>query len=129
MYFSYPKLSPGGQSHVPLANQQEEGDETDVSLITGALRSQNLLNREPAVSSFGSSVVLRNQALTVANTNSAGKSDAQNSIQFILYSPLLQICLRGLYNHYTYDIPVPVNFTFKTNFKLSTLNCKDLKII
>ncbi|XP_056290313.1 2-(3-amino-3-carboxypropyl)histidine synthase subunit 2 [Pseudoliparis swirei] len=72
-------LLPGGQSHVPLANQQEEGDETDVSLITGALRSQNLLNREPAVSSFGSSVVLRNQALTVANTNSAASFLAERS--------------------------------------------------
>jgi len=57
---------------VPLADQQEDGDETDVSLITGALRSRNLLNSEPAESSFGSSVVLRNQTLTVANTNSAG---------------------------------------------------------
>jgi len=28
-----------------------------------------------------------------------------NSIQFILYSPLSQICLRGLYSLYTYDIP------------------------
>ncbi len=65
------KLAPGGQSHVPLADQQEE-DETDVSLITGALRSQNLLMSAPAESSFSTSVVLRNQTLTVANTNSAG---------------------------------------------------------
>jgi len=28
-----------------------------------------------------------------------------NSIQFILYSPLSQISLRGLYNLYTHDIP------------------------
>ncbi|XP_013863297.1 2-(3-amino-3-carboxypropyl)histidine synthase subunit 2 [Austrofundulus limnaeus] len=64
-------LLPGGQSHVPLSDQQEEEeDETDVSLITGALRSQNL-NRDPAEPSSGSSVVLRNQTLTVANTNSA----------------------------------------------------------
>ncbi|XP_038580519.1 2-(3-amino-3-carboxypropyl)histidine synthase subunit 2 isoform X2 [Micropterus salmoides] len=65
------QLLPGGQSHVPLADQQEEGSETDVSLITGALRRQNLLISEPAESSCGSSVVLRNQTLTVANTNSA----------------------------------------------------------
>lgn len=57
---------------MPLADQQEEGSETDVSLITGALRRQNLLISEPAESSCGSSVVLRNQTLTVANTNSAG---------------------------------------------------------
>ncbi|XP_051266486.1 2-(3-amino-3-carboxypropyl)histidine synthase subunit 2 [Dicentrarchus labrax] len=61
-------LLPGGQSHVPLADQQQEDDDTDVSLITGALRSQNLLISEPAESSCGSSVVLRNQTLTVANS-------------------------------------------------------------
>lgn len=61
-------LLPGGQSHVPLADQQDDGDETDMSLITGALRNQNLMSSEPAVSPFGSSVVLRNQTLTVANT-------------------------------------------------------------
>ncbi|XP_054479008.1 2-(3-amino-3-carboxypropyl)histidine synthase subunit 2 [Anoplopoma fimbria] len=71
-------LLPGGQSHVPLA-EQEEGDEPDVSLITGALRSHNLLSSEPAVSSFGSSVVLRNQTLTVANTNSAASFLAERS--------------------------------------------------
>ncbi|XP_074477247.1 2-(3-amino-3-carboxypropyl)histidine synthase subunit 2 [Sebastes fasciatus] len=71
-------LLPGGQSHVPLADQQEEDDETDVSLITGALRGHNLLSFEPAVSAFGSSVVLRNQALTVA-TNSAASFLAERS--------------------------------------------------
>uniref|UniRef100_A0A3B3TZH4 2-(3-amino-3-carboxypropyl)histidine synthase subunit 2 n=1 Tax=Poecilia latipinna TaxID=48699 RepID=A0A3B3TZH4_9TELE len=64
-------LLPGGQSHVPMADQQEGDDETDVSLITGALRSRNLLSAEPVVSSFGSSVVLRNQTMTVADANSA----------------------------------------------------------
>ncbi|KAF7660904.1 hypothetical protein LDENG_00272870 [Lucifuga dentata] len=63
-------LLPGGQSHVPLADEQES-DETDMSLITGALRSKNLLSTEPAESAFGSSVILRNQTLTVANSNSA----------------------------------------------------------
>uniref|UniRef100_G3NB55 2-(3-amino-3-carboxypropyl)histidine synthase subunit 2 n=1 Tax=Gasterosteus aculeatus aculeatus TaxID=481459 RepID=G3NB55_GASAC len=72
-------LLPGGQSHVPLADRQEDDDETDVSLITGALRSQNLLSSEPEVSSFGSSVVLRNQALTVANTNSAASFLSERS--------------------------------------------------
>ncbi|KAM4718504.1 2-(3-amino-3-carboxypropyl)histidine synthase subunit 2 isoform 1-T2 [Anableps anableps] len=64
-------LLPGGQSHVPMADHQENDDETDVSLITGALRSQNLLSSELVESSFGTSVVLRNQTMTVANTNSA----------------------------------------------------------
>lgn len=71
-------LLPGGRSHVPMADQQED-DETDVSLITGALRSRNLLNSEPEESSFGSSVVLRNQNTTVANTNSAASLLAARS--------------------------------------------------
>lgn len=59
---------------MPLADEQEEeGEDTDVSLITGALRSHNLLMGEPAESSYGSAVVLRNQTLTVASTNSAGE--------------------------------------------------------
>ncbi|XP_041817148.1 2-(3-amino-3-carboxypropyl)histidine synthase subunit 2 [Chelmon rostratus] len=72
-------LLPGGRSHVPLADRQEDGEETDVSLITGALRSHNLLLSEPAESSCGSSVVLRNQTLTVANTNSAASFLAERS--------------------------------------------------
>ncbi|KAK5850078.1 hypothetical protein PBY51_014359 [Eleginops maclovinus] len=72
-------LLPGGQSYVPLADQQEEGDETDMSLITGALRSQNLMSSVPEVPSFGSSVVLRNQMLTMANTNSAASFLAERS--------------------------------------------------
>ncbi|XP_039983297.1 2-(3-amino-3-carboxypropyl)histidine synthase subunit 2 [Xiphias gladius] len=72
-------LLPGGQSHVPLADEEEEGDETDVSLITGALRSHNLLSSEPALSPYGSSVVLRNQMLTVANTNPAASFLAERS--------------------------------------------------
>ncbi|XP_060920850.1 2-(3-amino-3-carboxypropyl)histidine synthase subunit 2 isoform X2 [Labrus mixtus] len=62
-------LLPGGRSHVPLAEQQEdEEEEPDVSLITLSLRSHNLLLSEPAERSCGSSVVLRNQTLTVANS-------------------------------------------------------------
>lgn len=72
----------GGQSHVPLADEQEDGEETDVSLITGALRSRNLLLSEPTESSCSSSVVLRNQTMTVANTNSAGRSDATFKFKF-----------------------------------------------
>ncbi|CAK6951984.1 -(3-amino-3-carboxypropyl)histidine synthase subunit 2 [Scomber scombrus] len=72
-------LLPGGLSHVPLADQQEECDETDVSLITGALRSNHLLSSEPAESSSSSSLVLRNQLMTVANTNSAASFLANRS--------------------------------------------------
>lgn len=56
-----------------MADQQEDSEVTDVSLITGALRGHNLLISEPSESTCGSSVVLRNQTMTVANTaNSAG---------------------------------------------------------
>ncbi|XP_059183270.1 2-(3-amino-3-carboxypropyl)histidine synthase subunit 2 [Centropristis striata] len=72
------RLLPGGQSHVPLAEQQED-DQTDVSLITGSLRRLDLMSSEPAASAFGSSVVLRNQTLTVASTNSAACFLAERS--------------------------------------------------
>lgn len=61
---------PGGQSYIPPTDQEDE--DPDVSLITGGMRSQDLLIREPTESTCGSSVVLRNQTMTVANANSAG---------------------------------------------------------
>lgn len=66
---------PGRQSHIPPAEEEENGEETDVSLITGALRSRNLLLSAPEESPCSSSLVLRNQTMTVANTNSAGRLD------------------------------------------------------
>ncbi|XP_026161514.1 2-(3-amino-3-carboxypropyl)histidine synthase subunit 2 isoform X2 [Mastacembelus armatus] len=73
-------LLPGGKSHVPLTDQQdEEGNETEVSLITGALRSHSLLSTKPAESSCCSSVVLRNPTLTVANANVAGMRQSEES--------------------------------------------------
>uniref|UniRef100_A0A3Q3IKL4 2-(3-amino-3-carboxypropyl)histidine synthase subunit 2 n=1 Tax=Monopterus albus TaxID=43700 RepID=A0A3Q3IKL4_MONAL len=72
-------LLPGGQSHVPLADQPEDNDdENDVSLITGALRSRSLTS-EPAESSYCSSVVHRNEMLTRDNTNSAASFLAERS--------------------------------------------------
>ncbi|XP_029935636.1 2-(3-amino-3-carboxypropyl)histidine synthase subunit 2 [Myripristis murdjan] len=67
----YHHLLPGGRSHVPLFDVREDGDETDVSLITGALRGTHLLPSGPAASSSGSSLISRNETLTVAKTNSA----------------------------------------------------------
>ncbi|XP_010884128.2 2-(3-amino-3-carboxypropyl)histidine synthase subunit 2 [Esox lucius] len=66
-------LLPGGSKHVALANPEDlkDGDETDVSLITGALRITSLSSSEPVTSSCDSSLVLRNQTFTVANPNTA----------------------------------------------------------
>ncbi|KAM6953299.1 2-(3-amino-3-carboxypropyl)histidine synthase subunit 2 [Aplochiton taeniatus] len=71
-------LLPGGQSHVPLASEQQDSDETDVSLITGALRSKHLFDCEPLNES---SMVLRNEMLTVANPHSAAQFLAGRSWQ------------------------------------------------
>ncbi|XP_077410219.1 2-(3-amino-3-carboxypropyl)histidine synthase subunit 2 [Vanacampus margaritifer] len=71
-------LLPGGQNYVALADGEEEHEETDVSLITGALRS-NKLHRDHANSSCSSSLVVRNPTLTVANTNSAASFLATRS--------------------------------------------------
>ena len=64
--------SSGGASHVPLPSpaELEDSDETDVSLITGAMRTMH----HPSYSSASSSVMLRNQTLTMANTTTAGTS-------------------------------------------------------
>lgn len=64
-------LLPGGCSHVDLADADEE-TVTDVSLITGALRATGLQSSEQAESeSQSSSLVPRNQTMTVANANTA----------------------------------------------------------
>ncbi|XP_028289923.1 2-(3-amino-3-carboxypropyl)histidine synthase subunit 2 [Gouania willdenowi] len=74
-------LLPGGLNHVPLSEHHEDGD-TDVSLITGALRSQSFSNSDPKDSTHrSSSVVLRNQTMTVANHNSAASFLAARSWQ------------------------------------------------
>lgn len=60
----------------PESDQSTNDDTTDVSLITGALRTSCLRSSsEPSDgSSLSSSVVVRNQTLTVANTNTAGNN-------------------------------------------------------
>ncbi|XP_062335708.1 2-(3-amino-3-carboxypropyl)histidine synthase subunit 2 [Osmerus eperlanus] len=65
----FSQLLPGGANHVPLPSPGElkDCDETDVSLITGALRTMH----HPSYSSASSSVMLRNQTLTMANTTTA----------------------------------------------------------
>uniref|UniRef100_A0A9J7XG29 2-(3-amino-3-carboxypropyl)histidine synthase subunit 2 n=1 Tax=Cyprinus carpio carpio TaxID=630221 RepID=A0A9J7XG29_CYPCA len=68
-------LLPGGSSHVgfPEPDQSAIGEETtDVSLITGALRTCSTTSSEIINgTSESSSLVPRNQTLTVANTNTA----------------------------------------------------------
>lgn len=58
----------------PESEQSTNDDTTDVSLITGALRASSLRSSsEPTDGApLSSSVVVRNQTLTVANTNTAG---------------------------------------------------------
>lgn len=72
-------LLPGGQSHVPLAELQEYR-EADVSLISGGLRRQ-CLDDELDRTSESSSLVLRNQTMTVSTTNSAASFLAARSWQ------------------------------------------------
>lgn len=78
-------LLPGGSSHVdfPESEQSTNDDTTDVSLITGALRASSLRSSsEPTDGApLSSSVVVRNQTLTVANTNTAASFLAGRSWQ------------------------------------------------
>ncbi|KAG7330001.1 hypothetical protein KOW79_006223 [Hemibagrus wyckioides] len=78
-------LLPGGSSHVafPESDQCGNDDTTDVSLITGALRTSCLRSSSKSTdgSSLASSVVIRNQTLTVANTNTAASFLAGRSWQ------------------------------------------------
>ncbi|KAK6293156.1 hypothetical protein J4Q44_G00366570 [Coregonus suidteri] len=72
-------LLPGGSKHVALVipDDLEDGDETDVSLITGALRTTRFSCSEPV----SSSLVLRNKTLTVADANTAATFLAGRSWQ------------------------------------------------
>lgn len=78
-------LLPGGSSHVvfPEPNQSTTEEETtDVSLITGALRACSTTSSEIINGTLGaSSLVPRNQTLTVANTNTAASFLAGRSWQ------------------------------------------------
>ncbi|MBN3302346.1 DPH2 synthase, partial [Amia calva] len=76
-------LLPGACSHVefPSPDADPDSDSTDVSLITGALRSSSLSSSEPHVTVPGSSLVQRNQTLTVAQTNTAASFLAGRSWQ------------------------------------------------
>ncbi|KAJ8010677.1 hypothetical protein DPEC_G00077610 [Dallia pectoralis] len=69
----YRDLLPGGSRHVAFANLEDckDGEETDVSLITGALRTTRFSHDNPRASSCDSTLVLRNHTLTVANPNTA----------------------------------------------------------
>ncbi|XP_041924737.1 2-(3-amino-3-carboxypropyl)histidine synthase subunit 2 [Alosa sapidissima] len=71
-YFTdFRDLLPGGCSHVDLPDANEE-TVTDVSLITGSLRATGLQDSEQAkAESSPSSLVPRNQSMTVANANKA----------------------------------------------------------
>lgn len=77
-------LLPGGSSHVEFPDDQSANDDTaDVSLITGALRTSCLRSSSKSTDGLpsSSSVVIRNQTLTVANTNTAASFLAGRSWQ------------------------------------------------
>lgn len=79
-------LLPGGSSHVGLLepNQSNKEEETtDVSLITGALRTTSFTTSLEIINDTlqSSSLVPRNQTLTVANTNTAASFLAGRSWQ------------------------------------------------
>ncbi|KAG2461276.1 2-(3-amino-3-carboxypropyl)histidine synthase subunit 2 [Polypterus senegalus] len=66
-------LLPGGNSYVEFRNQNVESlnEETDVSLITGNLRSISLPKTELHADNGGSSLVQRNQTLTMSQLDPA----------------------------------------------------------
>ncbi|XP_076840859.1 2-(3-amino-3-carboxypropyl)histidine synthase subunit 2 [Brachyhypopomus gauderio] len=77
-------LLPGGSSHVDFPNPDKSAndeDVTDVSLITGALRSSCLNSSDLPNTSSSSSLVVRNQTLTIANTSTAASFLAGRSWQ------------------------------------------------
>ncbi|XP_056611625.1 2-(3-amino-3-carboxypropyl)histidine synthase subunit 2 [Triplophysa dalaica] len=79
-------LLPGGSSHVglPEPNQSNNEEETtDVSLITGALRTTNFTTSSEITDGTlqSTSLVPRNESLTVANTNTAASYLAGRSWQ------------------------------------------------
>ncbi|XP_030635991.1 2-(3-amino-3-carboxypropyl)histidine synthase subunit 2 [Chanos chanos] len=74
-------LLPGGSSHVDFSDPDANEEMTDVSLITGALRTSGLRSELENGTPQSSSVVLRNQTLTVANANTAASFLAGRSWQ------------------------------------------------
>ncbi|XP_056104397.1 2-(3-amino-3-carboxypropyl)histidine synthase subunit 2 [Rhinichthys klamathensis goyatoka] len=77
-------LLPDGSSHVVFPEPNEsviEEESTDVSLITGALRACSTTSSEIINGTVSSSLVPRNQTLTVANTNTAASFLAGRSWQ------------------------------------------------
>ncbi|KAG9332962.1 hypothetical protein JZ751_013991 [Albula glossodonta] len=73
-------LLPGACRHVEFPDPDEEGEEVDVSLVTGALRSVHF-SSAPVSSLTDGSLVQRNQTLTVAHTNTAASFLADRSWQ------------------------------------------------
>ncbi|XP_023663156.1 2-(3-amino-3-carboxypropyl)histidine synthase subunit 2 [Paramormyrops kingsleyae] len=65
-------LLPGACSHIDCSDSNEDdGETTDVSLITGALRSSGFSSLEPKDAVPGSAVVQKNQTLMLAHANTA----------------------------------------------------------
>ncbi|XP_064415501.1 2-(3-amino-3-carboxypropyl)histidine synthase subunit 2 [Latimeria chalumnae] len=74
-------LLPGACNHVPFPENKLEEEETDLSLITGNLRSTHLERFEPQTVSSCTSLTLKNQNLMLAESNSAASFLASRSWQ------------------------------------------------
>lgn len=63
----------GACSHIDCSDvNEDDGETTDVSLITGALRSSGFSSLEPKNAVPGSAVVQKSQTLMLAQANTAG---------------------------------------------------------
>ncbi|XP_067846180.1 2-(3-amino-3-carboxypropyl)histidine synthase subunit 2 isoform X2 [Heptranchias perlo] len=74
-------LLPGACCHVEFPDETFNGEETDVSLITGGLRATHLLKSEWQNKASGTSLIHRNDALAVTQSHSAASFLATRSWQ------------------------------------------------
>ncbi|XP_067892485.1 2-(3-amino-3-carboxypropyl)histidine synthase subunit 2 isoform X2 [Heterodontus francisci] len=74
-------LLPGACCHVEFPDETFSGEETDVSLITGALRTTHLLKSEWQNEASSTSLIHRNDALAITQSHSAASFLATRSWQ------------------------------------------------
>ncbi|XP_078417062.1 2-(3-amino-3-carboxypropyl)histidine synthase subunit 2 [Cetorhinus maximus] len=74
-------LLPGACCHVEFPDEAFNGEETDVSLVTGALRATHLLKSEWQNKASSTSLIHRNDALAITQSHSAASFLATRSWQ------------------------------------------------